>query len=608
MPINPYSYRQYTADGTTTQFAVPFPFIDRFHIAVTVNNTPTPFTWIHDGLISISPAPVNGLVVEVRRNTPTDIRLAVFQNASVQAQTELNLSALQSFYTIQEDYDLRSQLLLKNNLGLYDVLGARIINLGTPIAVTDAATKAYVDASFSVSPGSHSLGSHNDSVGVTSGAGNLLVGDAAQSQKYTTLLVGNHNDTLVVDLAQTKRVKWASWASALLTVLTTKGDLLVSTGATTQRKAVGVDGKFLKSDSTKVDGLDWADPPTPVDPVLDFSGTLKNVGITATVGSNTLTVTLTAKNGTALSPSNKAEVSFRNASPTLGQHNIVSVTAPVSLVVSNGSTLGTTLGDSANSIVRLYILALNNLGNVELAIWNPYLPNFGGLQEQGGGLYGVNESTLITTTAEGGIGGADSAHTAYSMVARSNLPVRVLGYIETQPFVGGLSWIFNPTTIQVMGPGVLRTGDVAQRWHKQTFSQGSTATPLPVDDTIPQNTEGGEYFSQSLTFTSTMNRAVHEGSFNYFTTSGSVFSAWALFRNFDSSAFAAGLLNTTGNGNAFQSGGLGHEHMCNTTAPVTFRVRLGATGGTFRLNGSQGVDPVFGFTASSWYRITEIFT
>jgi len=103
-----YSYARYTGDGFTTSFAVPFPFITRSHVHVSVNGNPVSFTWISDGLINISPAPAATAPVEIRRKTSQEQRLVDYSNGSTLTERDLDLGDLQSFYIAQEALDFTS--------------------------------------------------------------------------------------------------------------------------------------------------------------------------------------------------------------------------------------------------------------------------------------------------------------------------------------------------------------------------------------------------------------------------------------------------------------------------------------------------------------------
>ncbi|QIM51629.1 hypothetical protein [Hydrogenophaga crocea] len=145
--------------------------------------------------------------------------------------------------------------------------------------------------------------------------------------------------------------------------------------------------------------------------------------ITASVSSNALTVTI-----------NPTTLDFRSATLGSGAVDTVSIPAPISLTVSNGSTLGTTNA----TLARLAVLAINNAGTAEVAIINL------------AGGQSIDETGLISTTAEGGVGAADSASVFYSAVARTNVPYRLVGYIESTQATAG-TWATSPSAIQGIG-------------------------------------------------------------------------------------------------------------------------------------------------------------
>ena len=144
--------------------------------------------------------------------------------------------------------------------------------------------------------------------------------------------------------------------------------------------------------------------------------------ISASVAGNALTITAPSLN-----------LDFRSATLTSG--TVTTVTGdPADLVVSSGSTLGTV----ANVASRLAVIAMNNAGTIELAVRNV---------TAGANL---DETGLISTTAEGGAGAADSATVNYSTTARSNLAYRVIGYVESTQATPG-TWVTSPSTIQGEG-------------------------------------------------------------------------------------------------------------------------------------------------------------
>jgi hypothetical protein len=168
--------------------------------------------------------------------------------------------------------------------------------------------------------------------------------------------------------------------------------------------------------------------------------------ITASVATNALTVTL-----------NPTSLDFRSATLTSGTVVSRLISSAISVVVSSGSTLGTVSATQS----RIVVLALDNAGTVELAVVNI------------SGGTNLTETGLISTTAEGGAGGADSATVVYSTTARTNLAYRVVGYVESTQTTAG-TWAAAPSTIQGYGGQALASMSslgYGQTW--QTFSVGA---------------------------------------------------------------------------------------------------------------------------------------
>lgn len=173
--------------------------------------------------------------------------------------------------------------------------------------------------------------------------------------------------------------------------------------------------------------------------------------ITASVAANALTLTL---NPTALD--------FRDATLTIGTVNTRTVPTAISLVISSGSTLGT-----VNAIQsRIAVLAIDNAGTVELAAVNI------------AGGTNLTETGVISTTAEGGAGAADSASVIYSTTARTNVAYRVVGYIESTQATAG-TWGTAPSTIQGVGGQALAAMSslgYGQTWQDLTGSRAAATT------------------------------------------------------------------------------------------------------------------------------------
>jgi hypothetical protein len=145
--------------------------------------------------------------------------------------------------------------------------------------------------------------------------------------------------------------------------------------------------------------------------------------ITASVAANAMTITL-----------NPTQLDFRSTTAGSGAITTAAVTAAISTVISSGSTGGT-----VNAIPnRLAVLAINNAGTVELAWCNA------------AGSVLLDENTLLTTTAEGGAGAADSANTVYSTTARTGVAFRVVGFVDSTQATAG-TWATAPSSVQGVG-------------------------------------------------------------------------------------------------------------------------------------------------------------
>lgn len=192
---------------------------------------------------------------------------------------------------------------------------------------------------------------------------------------------------------------------------------------------------FLRGDGT------WATISTPAATQI--------FPVTASVAANALTITL-----------NPTSLDFRSSTLTSGTVNTRTVAVAISVTVSSGSTLGTVSAQQS----RLVVIALDNAGTVELAVVNIS----GGNQ--------LDETNLISTTAEGGAGAADSASVIYSTTARTSVPYRVVGYIESTQATAG-TWATAPSTIQGYGGQALAAMSsigYGQTWQSPTRASGTT--------------------------------------------------------------------------------------------------------------------------------------
>ena len=148
-------------------------------------------------------------------------------------------------------------------------------------------------------------------------------------------------------------------------------------------------------------------------------------------------------------------IDFRAASLGSGAVSTKSVASAISVTAPAGATLGT-----ANAVQsRIVILAIAGPVNAELAVIN-----------LAGGV-NLDETTLINTTAI--TSGSNLANVAYSTTARSGVPFRVVGFVDSTQATAG-TWSTAPSTIQGSGGqaiAALASFGYGQTWQVVTGSR-----------------------------------------------------------------------------------------------------------------------------------------
>jgi hypothetical protein len=186
------------------------------------------------------------------------------------------------------------------------------------------------------------------------------------------------------------------------------------------------------------------------------------------------------------------------------------------------------------------------------------------------------------------------------------VPVTLSGGSEAIPtghvvarHVSGLWMAEEPTGGSGGGGGV-----VAQVVNFQTGDVASGSTAIPIDDTIPQNTEGDEYMTLVITPVKAGNKLRIDVVFNGSSNTSSAVITVALFQDGAASALAA-MTDSGAIGTNSQPTVLTHYMTAGTTSPITFKVRAGVNAGTLTFNGQSAARRMGGAMASS-ITVTEI--
>ena len=151
---------------------------------------------------------------------------------------------------------------------------------------------------------------------------------------------------------------------------------------------------------------------------------------------------------------------------------------------------------------------------------------------------------------------------------------------------------------------------IVQRVNTQTGAVATGTTVLPKDDTIPQNTEGDQVMSLSITPKSTSNILYIQVVIASIATSANGESTIAaLFQDTTANALAVGMCGHASGvaaANQVWSTSFIHKMTAATISSTTFKVRVGCgVGGTTTFNGASA-GRYFGGVAASSITITEV--
>lgn len=317
---------------------------------------------------------------------------------------------------------------------------------------------------------------------------------------------------------------------------------------------------------------------------------VNNYSLSGAVAASALTITISGYDGTALSTTNKSQFTFRNATAATGTSSVVDSTANLTLTISSGSTLGATSGTA----FRIWIVLFNDAGTLR-----PGAINCSTATDQ----YSIGDDVIASSTAEGGAGAADSAGVIYTGTAVTSKAMRVLGYMEFSLTTAG-TWDEAPDKIQLWQPGMKLPGDVVQVQRTATGAVSTGTTQLPLDDTIPQNTEGDEYMTQAITPTASANllRVVSQWCGSHSAAAPNLIAA--LFQDTTADALAAVMVSAAQLGPDVVP--LRYQKVSGATATTTFKIRAGANAaGTTTFNGASG-GRFFGGVYNSFLEVQEI--
>lgn len=210
-----------------------------------------------------------------------------------------------------------------------------------------------------------------------------------------------------------------------------------------------------------------------------------NLQIDATVNSNQLTIALkAATTGSDPNVANPIFVPFRDTTIANGDPVWRGITSAVSFTIGSGNTMGCLSG----FMCRLWVVAIDNGGTVDLCAFNTL---------SGTNIAPINEAVLQSTAISTNGGNSPQAYycNASAITARA---IRILGYIDVQESVAG-TWAAGPTYVQLFGPGIKKPGDIVQAVSATGASSGSSAVITPSASADLVKVSFSAAFSQNTT-------------------------------------------------------------------------------------------------------------
>lgn len=146
----------YQGNGSTTDFNVPFDYLAKKFVKVTVDSreklggdygdTTKDYFFVDKTTIRFNTAPASGTEIIIRRYTSATDRIVSFKDASVLKAKDLDVSTIQTIHIAEEGRDIINDSLIVDKEGNWDAKGKRIVNVGDPIDDNDAITlKFYKD-------------------------------------------------------------------------------------------------------------------------------------------------------------------------------------------------------------------------------------------------------------------------------------------------------------------------------------------------------------------------------------------------------------------------------------------------------------------------------
>lgn len=192
----------YTATGGQTDFTISYAYQAQEDVLVYQNavllTQTTDYTFFNATTIRLNSGATASDTIILWRSTSQSTRDVDF-TAGTLTEADLDNSAIQMFYMAQEAIDIANlKMGLTNDDASWDAENKTIVNLGTPVNATDAATRAYVNSVLSGAAGIAAGTVDNQVLTWDDGAGAWV----AEAIGATSGVQAHDADTAKTDVAQ----------------------------------------------------------------------------------------------------------------------------------------------------------------------------------------------------------------------------------------------------------------------------------------------------------------------------------------------------------------------------------------------------------------------
>jgi hypothetical protein len=176
---------------------------------------------------------------------------------------------------------------------------------------------------------------------------------------------------------------------------------------------------------------------------------------------------------------------------------------------------------------------------------------------------------------------------------------------------GSMAWLTAGSGLTITGTTITASGGsgsgIVQQVRDQSNAYTSYTGVIPTDNTIPQNTEGDQIFTVTITPSSATNILMFDIYVFCSVTDSDVGITFAIFQDSGADAIFAGSERSEITGSKQRLCSLKHYMVAGTTSSTTFNVRIGTTNASrpIYFNGTS-FSRNYGGVAYSTFVVTEI--